>query len=313
LCTIVALIRLLSLCRAHLERRVEAIEERLTHIDPVSEPAPSAVTPACSVSTTFGAALEPEDIVDMSVETLSAPDSDDLRDGFDEFSTVQLASLASAASASDSADAPVVCTPSPSTSRLHDTSAPYYAEAMHVLKNTFRLSSFRQNQLEAINATLDGKDVFVLMPTGGGKSLCYQLPAVCKGGRTQGVTFVISPLVALIADQVASLLEKGINVDCMSSLRSVDDSRDVMRRLHSQHKPDICYITPEKLRESHAMQEILAALYEEKQIARFVIDEAHVIQSWGRDFRDAVCVHNLTSVHVNSFLVSLVCRAPYAA
>ncbi|KAG0706411.1 P-loop containing nucleoside triphosphate hydrolase protein, partial [Suillus ampliporus] len=156
-----------------------------------------------------------------------------------------------------------------------------------VLKNIFRLTSFRQNQLEAINATLDGKDVFVLMPTGGGKSLCYQLPAVCKTGRTQGVTFVISPLVALIADQVASLREKNINVDCMSSLRSVDDSRDVMRRLRSQLKPDICYITPEKLRDSNAMQDILAQLYEDKQIARFVIDEAHVIQSWGRDFRDA--------------------------
>ena len=90
LCTIVALIRLLSLCRAHLERRAEAIEDHITHIDPVSEPAPSAVTLACSVPTAFGAALEPEDIVEMSVETLSAPDSDDLRDGFDEFSTIQL-------------------------------------------------------------------------------------------------------------------------------------------------------------------------------------------------------------------------------
>jgi len=67
-----------------------------------------------------------------------------------------------------------------------------------------------------------------------------------------------------------------------------------MRRLRSHQKPDICYITPEKLRESNAMYEVLAALYEDKQIARFVIDEAHVIQSWGRDFRDAVSVHKLT-------------------
>ncbi|KAG1883083.1 P-loop containing nucleoside triphosphate hydrolase protein, partial [Suillus subluteus] len=177
--------------------------------------------------------------------------------------------------------------PSVLTGRLDNTSTPYYAEAISVLKSVFRLTSFRQNQLEAINATLDGKDVFVLMPTGGGKSLCYQLPAVCKTGRTQGVTFVISPLVALIADQVASLREKHVDVDCMSSLRTADDSRDVMRRLRSNQKPDICYITPEKLRESNAMQDILAQLYEDKQIARFVIDEAHVIQSWGRDFRDA--------------------------
>jgi superfamily II DNA helicase RecQ len=143
---------------------------------------------------------------------------------------------------------------------------------------------------------------------------CYQLPAVCKTGRTQGVTFVISPLVALIADQVASLREKHVNVDCLSSLRTADDSRDVMRRLRSQQKPDICYITPEKLRESNAMQDILAQLYEDKQIARFVIDEAHVIQSWGRDFRDAVSLHNLVCECIYKLLfVSLVCRASYAA
>lgn len=286
-------ISLLILCRAHLERRIEAIEERLTHVVPVGKPASAAVTLADSIPATLGAALEPEDNTDETVETLIVPDSDDLWDGLDEPSTFQLAALASTSSTFDSTDAPI-CTPTSSAGRVDNTSTPYYREAIHVLKNTFHLSSFRQNQLEAVNATLDGKDVFVLMPTGGGKSLCYQLPAVCRSGRTQGVTFVVSPLVALIADQVASLREKNINVDCMSSLRSVDDSRDVMRRLRSQQKPDICYITPEKLRESNAMQEILAALYEDKQIARFVIDEAHVIQSWGRDFRDAVSVYNLS-------------------
>jgi bloom syndrome protein len=87
-----------------------------------------------------------------------------------------------------------------------------------------------------------------------------------------------------------------------------------MRRLRSQQKPDICYITPEKLRESNAMQDILAQLYEDKQIARFVIDEAHVIQSWGRDFRDAVSLHNLVCECIYKLLfVSLVCRASYAA
>ncbi|KAG1832810.1 P-loop containing nucleoside triphosphate hydrolase protein [Suillus variegatus] len=314
----------ISFLLVHIEGRIEAIQERLARFNPVSEPAlaPSTSILAPSAPTDFGSVLEPEDIdvddplepedTDVSAETLIVPDSDDLWEGLDEPSTLQLDTLTTTTPTLDCADAP--CTPSVHTGRLDNTSTPYYAEAVSVLKSVFGLTSFRQNQLEAINATLDGKDVFVLMPTGGGKSLCYQLPAVCKTGRTQGVTFVISPLVALIADQVASLREKHVNVDCMSSLRTVDDSRDVMRRLRSQQKPDICYITPEKLRESNAMQDILAQLYEDKQIARFVIDEAHVIQSWGRDFRDAVSLHNLVHECINKFLfVSLVCRAPYAA
>ncbi|KAG1754155.1 P-loop containing nucleoside triphosphate hydrolase protein [Suillus lakei] len=273
-----------SFLLAHVEGRIEAIQERLARFNLVSEPAsaPSTSPLVSSAPTDFGGVLEPEDVdvdgplepedIDESAETLIVPDSDDLWEGLDEPSTLQLATLTSTTPTLDSADTPP-CTPSAPTGRLDNTSTPYYAEAVSVLKNVFRLTSFRQNQLEAINATLDGKDVFVLMPTGGGKSLCYQLPAVCKTGRTQGVTFVISPLVALIADQVASLREKHVDVECMSSL--------------NQQKPDICYITPEKLRESNAMQDILAQLYEDKQIARFVIDEAHVIQSWGRDFRDA--------------------------
>ena len=301
----------LTLCRAHVECRIEATEERLARFDPVSEPAPepSASTLASSTSTSLEAALEPEDEVDVFAETLIVPGSDDLWEGLDEPSTLQLATLTSTASTSDSTDAPA-CTPSAPTGRLDNTATPYYAEAISVLKNVFQLSTFRKNQLEAINATLDGKDVFVLMPTGGGKSLCYQLPAVCKSGRTQGVTFVISPLVALIADQVASLREKNISVDCMTSLRSAEDSRDVMRRLRSQLKPDICYITPEKLRESNAMQDILAQLYEDKQIARFVIDEAHVIQSWGRDFRDAVSVHNLICACIINFFLLRIFSMP---
>ncbi|KAG1791760.1 uncharacterized protein HD556DRAFT_1485574 [Suillus plorans] len=119
-----------------------------------------------------------------------------------------------------------------------DIETPYYAEVVSVLKSIFGLTSFRQNQLEAINATLDGKDVFVLMPTSGGK------------------VFVINFWQSVrLVGPMASLREKHVNVDC---LRTVDDSRDVMCRLRSQQKHDICYITPEKLRKSNAMQDIQA-------------------------------------------------------
>ena len=161
----------------------------------------------------------------------------------------------------------------------------YYSEIVQQLTNVFGLTNFRPNQLEAITETLAGRDVFVLMPTGGGKSLCYQLPAVCKSGKTKGVTVVISPLLALMKDQVYALTEKNINVFLWNSEASWDEA---MHRMRAGTKPSLMYITPEKLRESNAAQGILMELYRKKELARFVVDEAHCISTWGQDFRDAV-------------------------
>ena len=162
--------------------------------------------------------------------------------------------------------------------------SPHYPEVVEKLRNVFRLKAFRKNQLAAIISTLDGRDAIVLMPTGGGKSLCYQLPAVCRGGKTRGVTIVISPLRALMSDQVESLRSLDIDVMMLASMDSQDGN--TMHELRSaSKKPSLLYVTPEKLDCNENMKAILKSLHARQQLARFVIDEAHLINTWGRDFR----------------------------
>ncbi|CAE6461687.1 unnamed protein product [Rhizoctonia solani] len=159
---------------------------------------------------------------------------------------------------------------------------------MDKLKTVFGLESFRTNQTQAINVTMSGQDVFVLMPTGGGKSLCYQLPAVCTGGRTKGVTFVVSPLKSLMDDQVRQLRNKGIDVILFNSDQSPKAITEARKRLVDRRtKPPLVYVTPEKLEASRDMRQILNELVRQGELARFVIDEAHRISTWGQDFRTA--------------------------
>jgi len=174
--------------------------------------------------------------------------------------------------------------PAEAPSEASVKASPHYPEVVEKLRNVFRLKTFRKNQLAAIISTLDGRDAVVLMPTGGGKSLCYQLPAVCRGGKTSGVTIVVTPLRALMADQVERLRANSIDVMMLASMDSQDG--DSMHELRTAaNKPSLVYITPEKLCCSDIMKGILKGLYARRQLARFVIDEAHLINTWGRDFR----------------------------
>jgi len=175
------------------------------------------------------------------------------------------------------------------------TSTIYYSEIKRQLLEVFKLTAFRPNQLEAITAALDGKDVFVLMPTGGGKSLCYQLPAVCTSGKTKGVTVVVSPLVALMKDQVQSLTSKKVKALLSDPASGSDDWSSLVA---SNDKPSLWYVTPEKLQHSPTTQNILSILYKNNDLARFVIDEAHCISTWGQDFREAVRIFTLDLPHL---------------
>lgn len=162
---------------------------------------------------------------------------------------------------------------------------PWSPDCVNVLDKTFRLKRFRPNQLEAINGTLSGKDVFVLMPTGGGKSLCYQLPSQVSSGKTSGVTIVVSPLISLINDQVDHLTKLRISAIPFTSDLPAQDKKRALQVLNGGPSGNdsvdgwIVYVTPEMLNKSAGFQSLLRQIYRRGKLARFVIDEAHCVSS----------------------------------
>jgi bloom syndrome protein len=181
----------------------------------------------------------------------------------------------------------------------HHFRFPWSDDVKKTLRERFRLKGFRENQLQAINCTLSGKDAFVLMPTGGGKSLCYQLPSLIESGKTHGVTVVVSPLVSLMEDQVQHLRNLQIQA-CILNSQSTPEEKQYIREALNDNRPQeyiqCLYVTPEMVSKNQTMVETFERLYRRKQLARLVIDEAHCVSQWGHDFRpDYKLLGNLRS------------------
>ncbi len=172
-----------------------------------------------------------------------------------------------------------------------------------ILKSTFGYDTFREPQEEIINHVMGGKDALVIMPTGGGKSICYQIPALAS----DGITIVVSPLIALMNDQVINLQEVGVEAATIHSNVPPGEIQEIERKLNNG-ETKILYLSPEKIN-SEMTQRYLSTL----NIGLIAIDEAHCVSVWGNDFRpDYTKLARLRNVFPKSAFIALTATADSA-
>ncbi len=168
------------------------------------------------------------------------------------------------------------------------------------LKTHFHLSSFRKGQFEIISSIMEGRDVLAVLPTGGGKSLCYQMPAVLR----QELVIVISPLIALMKDQVSSLKKLGIPAGCLHSGQSPIEKIEIFNEM-KKGGAFVLYLSPER-----AHKDGFKAWIHQRKIALFAIDEAHCVSQWGHDFRSEYLeLYNLKSLRPDVPILALTASA----
>lgn len=185
---------------------------------------------------------------------------------------------------------------------------PWSKDLKKALADVFKIKELRPLQLQTMNASMSKEDVILIMPTGGGKSLCFQMPAVIS----KGVTIVVSPLVALMEDQLNGLHKLKVNAKMLSSKAPKEDVKAIMTGL-VDNKSDLklVYVTPEYMAKSNRFMSKLQKAFEMKRLDRFAIDEVHCCSQWGHDFRpDYKFLGILKSMFPDVPLLGLTATAP---